>query len=71
MRIDYIRDRYKSLIVPTKHILKSKTFWVNTLTLVIHLSGYLPAKWIALVLPVANVLLRIVTTEGITFLSQD
>lgn len=54
----------------TKNILKSKTFWVNTLTLVATISGYLPVKWAAFVLPVVNVGLRIVTTQGITFLTE-
>jgi hypothetical protein len=53
-----------------KHILKSKTFWVNLFTLAATLSGYLPAKYTAIILPIANIGLRIVTTEGITFFND-
>lgn len=50
-----------------KHFIKSKTLWLNFLTLCASLSGYLPPKWAAVVLPVANIGLRIVTTDGLTF----
>lgn len=56
---------------PTKFILKSKTFWFNVFTLAASFSGYLPSKWAAIALPLVNIALRIVTTEGITFLNQD
>lgn len=56
---------------PTKFILKSKTFWFNVFTLTASLSGFLPPRWAAMALPLANIALRIVTTEGITFLNPD
>lgn len=53
-----------------KHFLKSKTLWLNFLTLAATLSGYLPPKWSAIILPIVNIALRIVTTQGITFLED-
>lgn len=54
----------------TKHFLKSRTLWFNAFTLVASLSGYLPPKWAAIILPLANIALRAVTTQGLTFLED-
>lgn len=53
-----------------KHLFKSKTFWVNFLSLLVTFSGYMSPKWTAVILPLANIGLRIVTTQGITFFEE-
>lgn len=58
-------------MTPLKHILRSKTFWFNVFTLALSLAGFLPPKWAGIVLPIGNIGLRIVTTEGITIFEQD
>jgi hypothetical protein len=50
----------------TKHILASKTFWVNVVSLAATYSGYLPAEYAAVVVPVANLILRLLTKQPVT-----
>ena len=49
-----------------KPLLKSKTFWVNLLTLGAAHVGALPAKYVPLVSAVVNIALRFLTKEPIT-----
>lgn len=69
------------MIEPTikmKPIWKSKTLWVNILTLAVLIGGVLSsnpqygelAKWAALGLPIVNVLLRFVTNQPVTMKRQ-
>lgn len=70
---NYLKGIWKALLgnVPAgKHLLRSKTFWVNFLTLAATISGYLSPKWSSILLPLANIGLRIVTTQGITFFEE-
>lgn len=48
-----------------KQLLKSRTFWINILSLVATILGVIPAKWTAMVLPILNVILRYLTTQSI------
>lgn len=47
-----------------KSIFKSKTFWVNALVMASTVGGILPPKYAAIVLPVANVGLRLISSQG-------
>ena len=60
------------MIVPTKSIFLSKTFWLNAVSAVIavggSLSGILPDQYDKYVLgavSLANILLRLITSEGV------
>lgn len=62
-----------------KAFYKSKTLWVNVLILIVLIGGELSvnpqygelAKWAALVLPIANVVLRFVTNQPVTLNSSE
>lgn len=49
-----------------KSLLKSKTFWFNVLSLAATYSGYLPPQYAAVAVPLANLLLRYVTTSPVS-----
>ena len=49
-----------------KTILYSRTFWFNVVSLAATVAGYLPPDKAAIVLPVANVLLRLVTSSPVS-----
>jgi len=49
-----------------KHFLASKTLWVNLAFLAANYGGYLPAEYAAVVVPVANLLLRLLTKQPVT-----
>lgn len=49
-----------------KNILKSKTFWVNVVALAAAYGGYLPPDYAAIVVPIANVILRLLTKQPVT-----
>jgi hypothetical protein len=54
-----------------KHLLKSKTFWVNALTAVTMYGGLLPAnKYAVAGLGVANIILRLLTDTPVTVKSK-
>lgn len=48
---------------PTKPLIKSKTFWFNVAAFGLTYAQYLPAKTAAVVVPIANILLRLLTTS--------
>lgn len=52
----------------SKSIFASKTFWVNVLMGAAAYGGFLPPKYAAVVVPVANVALRIVTNQPVSVL---
>jgi len=49
-----------------KGLLTSKIFWANVVSLAAVVAGYLPPQYAAVILPVLNVMLRIVTDKPIT-----
>jgi hypothetical protein len=49
-----------------KHILTSKTFWVNVVSLAATYGGYLPPQYAAVIVPVANLVLRLWTKQPVT-----
>ena len=53
-----------------KNILKSKTFWVNALTLAGTVGGYLPTKYAAPTLAIANIGLRLITSQPVSVLPK-
>lgn len=54
-----------------KHILLSKTFWINVGGLGITLAGLLPQKWALPVITVANLINRLATGGPITLNLDD
>lgn len=55
----------------TKNVLESKTLWVNVLSLVVTILGLVPENPYALeALAIANIILRMLTTEGLTILPK-
>ena len=48
-----------------KSLFRSKTFWVNVLTLAVTVAGFLPPKYAAIALPILNIVLRLVTDEPV------
>jgi hypothetical protein len=53
----------------SKHLLKSRTFWVNALTAAVELSGalsgFLPSGTLVLITNVLNIALRLVTDTAV------
>lgn len=69
---------YKIIIMETKSFIKSKIIWFNALTILVTLAtffGYTPDQelsgqvtiFLLLSAPVVNLLLRVITTQGLTF----
>jgi hypothetical protein len=54
----------------TKNILQSKTFWFNVLSLGATIAGYLPPQYAAVVIPLVNLGLRLVTSQGVNILGN-
>jgi hypothetical protein len=52
----------------TKHLLLSKTFWLNIAGLAVTISGVLPDKYAIPVLAVANIVNRIFTVGAVNIL---
>jgi hypothetical protein len=48
-----------------KSIFASKTFWFNVVSLGATFTGYLPPKYAVVVVPVINVLLRMLTEQPV------
>lgn len=57
--------------VKAKHILKSKTFWFNVLTLVVTTAGFMPAKYAVPVSVFGNVILRLLTNQACTLSTKE
>ncbi len=53
-----------------KSIFASKTFWFNVVSLAATVAGFLPPQYAAVALPVVNVLLRLVTSQPVSFPGQ-
>jgi hypothetical protein len=51
-----------------KSIFASKTFWFNALSTAFTLGGVLPPKYAAVIVPVANVGLRLLTNQAVSIL---
>lgn len=49
-----------------KHILMSKTFWINLLGLLATIGGLLPPRWGVPTLSIVNILLRLVSNQPVT-----
>jgi hypothetical protein len=49
-----------------KSLITSKTFWLNLIGLASTVAGVLPPKYAAVVLPLANVGVRLLTDSAIT-----
>ncbi len=52
-------------LTPTKHILKSKTFWFNVITLGVTVGGLMPPKYAVPAVTIGNVMLRLLTSKAI------
>jgi hypothetical protein len=50
----------------TKSIFKSKTFWANVFAGAATYGGYFPAKYAAVIVPIANILLRLVSNQPVS-----
>lgn len=62
----------------TKHILKSKTFWINLLMAIaviipelVDLGFNIPAKWSGLAIVVVNLILRLLTNQPVTLKKKE
>ena len=55
--------------MPSKNILKSKTFWFNITAAVVHYSGSLNPKYAVPVAAVGNILLRLLSSGEVTVTS--
>ena len=51
-----------------KHLLYSKTFWFNVITLAVTIGGVLPAKYSAPVITIGNVALRLISSGAVNLL---
>ena len=49
----------------SKHLLTSKTFWMNLLGLALTLGEILPQKWAVPVLAIANIGMRLITNQPV------
>lgn len=52
----------------TKNVLLSKTVWINALTLGLSVAGYLPEKYAIPTITVGNIVLRLVTHQGVNII---
>jgi hypothetical protein len=61
-----------AVLPAAKKLRWSKTFWVNTFVILIEVAdylagtGYLPPEWVAIGLPILNIVLRRITKSPIT-----
>ena len=56
----------KEIEMKPKSFWKSKTFWVNVLTLGAEVAGVLPVGWAIKALPIINIGLRLITNQPVT-----
>lgn len=49
----------------TKHLFTSKTFWMNIVGLAMTLGDVLPPKYAAIVLPAANIAMRLISSQPV------
>lgn len=66
----YEKIKEEANMKDTRHLLLSKTFWANVLGLALTIGGILPAKYAAVVIPVANMGLRLISSGAVTLLPQ-
>lgn len=66
----YEKVKKEAELKDTKHLLMSKTFWANMLMMVLTVADVLPPKYAAVVIPLANVGLRLVSSTPLTLLPQ-
>lgn len=52
----------------TRHLLQSKTFWFNLLTLGVTIGGILPPEYSAPVLTIGNVGLRLISSGAVNLM---
>lgn len=55
----------------SKHLLLSKTFWLNVIGLALTVGEILPQKWATPVMVVANVVNRLITDQPTHLFPQD